>query len=225
MELSGAESVSLARELTADRFGLLAGHDLDAALRLQMISVTGGVGSAIEWDTRAYLTECQKIVRDVLAEGGFSVGVTHPEHNLRAYAVLLFSESEVYRDLTGHGPGTRRLAEIDADLARLLPIRVLRRRVTGRSPPLTRPAPASPDPAGASPDVLRFGEALRDLRAQMGKAVHEIGARVSAILSPSTPGDPEPPVDHGTVEEDDLEKRFATLERRMKERDEKSLRK
>src|SRR5207249_2021931 len=45
---------------------------------------------------------------------------SHPEHLLRVYALSLFVESDVFQKLTGAGSGTRTLAEIDAELERLL---------------------------------------------------------------------------------------------------------
>jgi Zn-dependent protease with chaperone function len=41
------ERAQIARELTADRFGVLACRDLKAALRLEMIATTGVPGSAL----------------------------------------------------------------------------------------------------------------------------------------------------------------------------------
>ncbi|MBI2392015.1 MAG: DUF4011 domain-containing protein [Deltaproteobacteria bacterium] len=113
-------ALSMAKELTADRFGLLACRDLDAVLRLEMISTTGLPGSALTWDTAAYLAQAKALIEQTLAEGEAAHGVTHPEHSVRAWAAWLFSESDVYKELTGQGPGTRTLAEIDALLAKVL---------------------------------------------------------------------------------------------------------
>jgi len=113
-------ALSMAKELTADRFALLACGDLDALLRLEMIATTGLPGSALTWDTTAYLTQAKTLIEQTLAEGEGAHGVTHPEHSLRAYAAWLFSESDAYRAITGKGPGTRTLDEIDAVLSKIL---------------------------------------------------------------------------------------------------------
>jgi len=115
-----AARLSMAIELTADRFGLLACRDLDVVLRLEMASTTGLPTHALTWDTRAYLAQCTELMEQCLREGTVAQGISHPEHNLRAWAAWLFSESDVYRDLTGNGPGTRTLADIDALLGKVL---------------------------------------------------------------------------------------------------------
>lgn len=115
-----AQRMSMAMELTADRFGLLACGDLDVALRAEMVAVTGLSAEALTWDTSAYLAQCRELMEETLAQGETALGTSHPEHSLRAYALWLFSESDAYRQLTGTGPGTRTLAEVDELLLRIL---------------------------------------------------------------------------------------------------------
>lgn len=115
-----AQRLSMAMELTADRFGLLACGDLAAALRLEMVSVTGLAADALTWDTQAYLEQSRALMEATLAEGDTALGFTHPEHSLRAYAAWLFSESDLYRRLTGLGTGSRPVAEVDQQLLRIL---------------------------------------------------------------------------------------------------------
>jgi hypothetical protein len=111
-----------AAEFTADRFGILACQDLDAVLRLQMISIAGSSASALRLDAEAYLVQCRKVANDALAFGGAMEGDTHPEHHIRSYASWLFSESDLYAAITGKGSARRSLAEIDDLLTRLLAI-------------------------------------------------------------------------------------------------------
>ncbi len=110
----------LAREVTADRFGLLACQDLDAALRLEMVAVTGLSGDALTWDTQAYLEQSRQLMEQTLARGQRALATTHPEHSLRAWALWLFSETDVYRTLCGRGSGQRSLVEVDELVARAL---------------------------------------------------------------------------------------------------------
>lgn len=110
--------LSMMSELTADRVGLLACQDLEAMLRLEMVALTGLASAELTWDTSAYLGQCRDVIEQGLAEGDNVQGTTHPEHNLRAYALWLFSETRIYRELTGRGPGTRELADVDAVIAR-----------------------------------------------------------------------------------------------------------
>ncbi|MBL4688737.1 MAG: DUF4011 domain-containing protein, partial [Nannocystaceae bacterium] len=115
-----ARRLSVAREITADRFGMLACQDLDAALRLEMIATTGLAGDALTWDTKAYLDQCRELMEAIANKGEKALTTTHPEHSLRAWATWLFSETDVYKQLTGKGPGTRTLAEIDARIQAML---------------------------------------------------------------------------------------------------------
>lgn len=116
-----AGQLAVARELTADRVGLLATQDLEAALRLELVAITGLRGEALAWDTKAYLAQCRALMEATLAsDGAAATASTHPEHGLRAWALWLFAETAEYRALTGQGPGTRALAEVDALVERAL---------------------------------------------------------------------------------------------------------
>ncbi len=115
-----ASTLSMARELTADRYALLATRDLDALLRLEMVATTGLPAEDLGGDTAGYLAQCCELVEACLAEGDSAQGVTHPEHGVRAWAAWLFSETTLYRELTGCGPGTRTLDEVDALIERVL---------------------------------------------------------------------------------------------------------
>ena len=114
--------LSMLAELTADRIGLLACQDLHAMLRLEMVTLTGLSSGALTWDTEAYLAQSRDLMEAELAEGGGFYGKTHPEHNLRAYALWLFSETKTYQALTGRGPGTRELVHVESLLARFLDV-------------------------------------------------------------------------------------------------------
>lgn len=111
---------ALASELTADRLGLLACRDLDAVLRLEMRGQMGKVPARLRLDTGPYLEQCRLLGDDLVATGRVMFGQTHPEHYVRGWAEHLFHESDAYRELTGEGAGSRRLADIDAVLARAL---------------------------------------------------------------------------------------------------------
>jgi hypothetical protein len=110
--------LSMLAELTADRFGLLACQDLHSMLRLEMVTLTGLSSGALTWDTEAYLAQSRDLMEAALADGSGFFGTTHPEHNLRSYALWLFSETDTFKRLTGRGPGTRKLAEVDALLGK-----------------------------------------------------------------------------------------------------------
>jgi hypothetical protein len=133
-----ARAYRLAAELTADRFGLLACQDLDAALRLEMISTAGLQTSAMSWDTRSYLEDACDLMEQLYKEGQSAMGIYHPEHNMRAYAAWLYTESDAYCALTGRepGPDARPISEVDEVLSQLLGVE----RIQGRKPG-PRPGP------------------------------------------------------------------------------------
>jgi AAA domain/Protein of unknown function (DUF4011) len=110
--------LSMSCELTADRVALLACQDLDALLRLMLVTVSGLAVGELAYDTEAYLAQCKELIEEDLRTGAVAQHGSHPEHSLRAYAAWLFSETGTYRALTGRGPGTRELAEVDAMIAR-----------------------------------------------------------------------------------------------------------
>jgi hypothetical protein len=62
-----ASRFSMMCELTADRVGLLACQDLEAALRLEMISISGLGAGSLTMDTQAYLAQCKELVEFELA--------------------------------------------------------------------------------------------------------------------------------------------------------------
>ena len=121
--------LSMAMELTADRVGLLACQDLTAMLRLEMAAITGLSSGELSWDTDAYLVNCRELMDAELRDGKAARFGSHPEHSLRAYALWLFSETRTYQQLTGRGPGTRDLAEVDAIIARCFQDDVIRAEV------------------------------------------------------------------------------------------------
>ena len=115
-----ARRYSMSKEFTADRFGLLACGSLDDALRLGMVAVTGLPAHDLNWDTEAYLKQSTVLVEDMIRDGQTAQGISHPEHSLRAWAQWQFSETDVYKELTGLGTGGRPLAELDAQLIEIL---------------------------------------------------------------------------------------------------------
>ena len=176
----------LASELTADRFGLLVCQDLDAALRLEMVSTTGLPESALDWDTRAYLEQCREVMEHTLAHGEHVEGFSHPEHNMRAYAVWLFSESDLYCQMTGQEPSKelRKLDEVDATLNKLLGVsagpRFTRRRGFAASVGKERSKPKSgdvPDPNPAPPASVSTSPESPDYPASPGEKARVIGRK------------------------------------------------
>lgn len=114
-----ASRLAMAREFTADRFAALATATLDGPLRLMMSIVTGLPSERLRADADTYLAQARALFEGKDDSETPSIG-SHPEHLLRAYALSLFVESDVFQALTGKGFGGRQLAEVDARLERIL---------------------------------------------------------------------------------------------------------
>jgi hypothetical protein len=132
-------------------------------------------------------------------------GDSHPEQAIRVYALWLFSESDVYRELTGLGPGTRPIADVDRTLGRLV-------------------GPAeSADDMGLPPDAepCLVDRALGALAVARERARGTVAAAVRSLAgsvqgaSSACAADPEDEMrSHlAELEHDPLEERFAELER------------
>ncbi len=178
-----AKTFTMSMELTADRFGMLACQDLDTVLRVEMVQASGLSSTSLRWDAKAYLQQCRELMEETLRAGQSVVGTTHPEHNLRAYSEWLFYESDLYRKLTGSGPGTRAIDDVNKTLAKLLlpemdlekvsrTVRFGKMRSFGS--PSTRPGPAAARPsfgqagAGSADDKTETGEKKKVLEGVSG---------------------------------------------------------
>ncbi|MEO0321755.1 MAG: M48 family metalloprotease [Myxococcota bacterium] len=115
-----ARVVRLLREVTADRFGLLAVAELDAALRVNLVSATGLATDALPVSEASYLRQVRAAVTRFRQRGDTSQEWSHPEAHLRAYASWRFSRSDLFRELSGRGPGTCTLAEANTQVSELL---------------------------------------------------------------------------------------------------------
>ena len=172
----------MAGELTADRFGLLACRDLDAALRLELRSLAGRSAPALALEPRAYLESCRALVEETIANQERSHGSSHPEHSVRAYAAWLFSETDLYRSITGAGPATRTVEEVDGVLASLLAVRSSEarprpsslNRVVRRPPAETRPRDALLE--GARTGMSKLTQALGEVGEALVPAMKHVAA-------------------------------------------------
>jgi len=191
-----ASFLGMAMELTADRFGLLVGQDLTAQLKVEMVHASGLPSSSVTWDPDAYLDQCRELMEETLAAGESAVGTSHPEHNLRAYAAWLWSESDLYRELTGQGPGSRGIDEVNETLSALVRPKQPkgRGRRFGRRP--GGPGDGGPDSAGvAGPGVgrrvIRTGpdmEPLEDAARNVGTVLGSVGRSIGKASKKMAPG-------------------------------------
>ena len=218
-----ASRFSVARELTADRFALLGCQDVDAAVRLEVASYTYESPSALKLDPEAHRKQCTLAVEakraQVIAHGG-----THPTKEFRVHATWLFSRTEVYRELTGKGPGDLQIAEVDALLREACIAEPLRAPVKEKKTddlPESKNPPAEPTKTKVTkdrddPPVL----IPLDSRPIDWLAVRttELAAKARALVARKAPDSGAPIADHpesidlDDVDIDDLEARFRALE-------------
>jgi hypothetical protein len=113
-----AAALLVATEISADRIGLLCAGGLEAYVSAWLKRGTEVSERVLRHDPAAYLLQ----VREALAEstGARRRGGSHPERHVRVRAAELFAESDLYRALSGQGPGRRPIAEVDAEIGRLL---------------------------------------------------------------------------------------------------------
>jgi hypothetical protein len=166
---------SIAAEITADRFGVLACRDIGAVLRLEMRAAAGK--GRIVLDTDAYLAQARALVADLGKSGAGTFSRTHPEHYVRAYAEWLFSESDVYASITGEGPGTRRLEDVDEELRALL-------RIPVESEPALESAAPSPSVAKVA-DAEQTREAASSAHDGLRRFRTDAGDRIARLFAPA----------------------------------------
>ncbi|MDB6003875.1 MAG: hypothetical protein JWR15_862, partial [Prosthecobacter sp.] len=159
-----ASRVAMAMEFTADRFAAAAAGGLDGPLRLMMTVVTGLPAERLKADTECYLAQARALF-DTHATVETSPIGSHPEHLLRTYALSLFVESDVFQQLTGQGPGTRKLADVDETLHRIL---------TGAGDRFFEPEPDEPLP----PEMHEFSLCAAVLMASCDGDLDETEAKV-----------------------------------------------
>ncbi len=86
-------------ELTADRYGYIASPKLDKCLSNFFKLSSGMDPRRINFDFNAYLTENDRIIRYFKENRGQNLS-THPINPIRIKALMAFSESQLYKDLS-----------------------------------------------------------------------------------------------------------------------------
>ena len=156
----------------------------------------------------AFLVVGRERAEQLLACKQRAKGDSHPEFLVRAFGAWLFSQSDVYYQLTGRGAGTRTLLDIDMRLAQLVGLN------EEAIVPFDEPT-----------WMDGVGEAIYERSRAAGKAIVDRTAKLGAVLGgPRAPALPRPEeIDEDEAssiddpEMDDLEARFAALERRMRD--------
>ena len=198
---------------------------------------------SIRFDTAAYLEQCRSVAEELLSTRAVAIGTTHPEHYVRGYATWLFFESDLYRELTGAGPASRAIADVNTLLAPLVAVhraptapnataKPTPRSVSTSMPANARDASGAPAaPAAETRPVVRRTDAvpgaLADARAVLDNAARVAGPPLRRLVDVARShfGPTERVVEAKTAldldpldeERRELEARFEELERRMKD--------
>ena len=114
-----ASRLAMAKEFTADRYAAIAAGGLSGPLRLLMTIVTGLPSERLKDDADAYLAQANALFATGTENESQGIG-SHPEHLLRAYALSIFTESDLFHAATGQGLGSRPIAEVDEILGKIL---------------------------------------------------------------------------------------------------------
>ena len=83
-----------AREISADRIGLLACHSVDVAVKALLKTVSGLSDEHLRFDVGAFLSQLRKSS----GKGDQGAGATHPSILVRCKALLWFSASPAYQE-------------------------------------------------------------------------------------------------------------------------------
>jgi hypothetical protein len=121
----------VAREITADRFGLLGCQDLDAAVRLEVACSMGFTPASLGLAERSYVEEVISLVE---TKRCVVTNWTHPSREFRVYAQSLFSRTTTYHRSLGRDGGELSLAEVDRTLIELLMTPSLERSLAAPDP-------------------------------------------------------------------------------------------
>lgn len=170
-----ASRVAMGKEFTADRYAAVAAGGLDGPLRLMMTVVTGLPAERLKADSECYLAQARALF-DTHGSAETSPIGSHPEHLLRAYALSLFVESDVFQQITGQGSGTRKLSEVDEALHRIL---------TASSEHFFEPEPDEPLP----PEMQEFSLCSAVLMAGCDGDLDEVEAKaIEETFAEAVPG-------------------------------------
>lgn len=111
-------ALSVAQEITADRFELLLTGDLGAYLTTALKLGTELSDAVLRHDPEVLLRQAREALSS--SHGAVDQETSHPERHVRVRAAELFFESDLFRELTGLGTGERSLTSVNAEIERLL---------------------------------------------------------------------------------------------------------
>lgn len=113
-ELFSRESAR-AREVSADRVGLIASPSLEVALHAEVRMATGLDDRHLRFDLESILADAEEGLAEARALGPGNPFRTHPEFAFRVWALARFATSEAYRPVQGTA-GTRPHEDVEGEI-------------------------------------------------------------------------------------------------------------
>ncbi|HNO25782.1 MAG TPA: M48 family metalloprotease, partial [Leptospiraceae bacterium] len=138
--ISLAFIVSQIRELNADRIGLFACQDLDAAIISSLKLTAGNVDKFGKYDPQTYIAQAESLIMEGNPFDEDDIQITHPQESLRAYALNYFYHSDVFKELTGKGSGTNKLSDFNKILHHIIYINPIESESSTSASKISKPA-------------------------------------------------------------------------------------
>jgi len=101
-------------EISADRVGLLASRSTFVAANVLIKTASGLPSSSLGFDIDAFIAQMDRSPEEMSRE--WELELTHPSLPFRLWALLKFSHSDVYAQLSGQGGSTVPIEDIDAEI-------------------------------------------------------------------------------------------------------------
>jgi hypothetical protein len=102
-------------EISADRVGLLASRSTFLAANVMIKTASGLPTSSLGFDIPAFIAQMDRAPGEMSRE--WELELTHPSLPFRLWALLRFSHSDVYAELSGQGGATIPIQRIDEEIA------------------------------------------------------------------------------------------------------------
>lgn len=105
-------------EISADRIGLLAVRSTFVAANVMIKTASGLPSEVLGFDIDAFIAQMDRSPDEISRE--WELEMSHPSLPFRLWALLRFSHSDVYADLSGQGGATIPIADIDEEISERL---------------------------------------------------------------------------------------------------------
>ncbi len=102
-------------EISADRVGLLACRSTFVAANVMIKTASGLPSASLGIDIDAFIAQMDRAPNEISRE--WELELSHPSLPFRLWALLRFSHSDVYADITGQGGVTAPIGTIDDEIA------------------------------------------------------------------------------------------------------------